>query len=74
MANRWENSGNVTDFNLGGFKVTVDCDCSHEIKRCLLIERKVMSNVDSVLKGKTLFADKGPSCQSYGFSICHVWM
>ena len=44
----------VTNFNLGGFKVIVDCDCSHEIKRCLLMGRKVMTNVDSMLKGKTL--------------------
>ena len=42
----------VLDFILGGSKITADCDCSHEIKRCLLLERKVMTNLDSILKSK----------------------
>ena len=54
--------------------VATDGDCSHEIKRCLLLERKVMSNLDSILKSRQYFANKGASSQSYGFSSGHVWM
>ena len=58
-----------------GSKITADGDCSHEIKRCLLLGRKVMTNLDSILKSKRhYFANKGPSSQSYGFSISRVWM
>ena len=65
----------VADFILGGSKITVDADCSHEIKRCLLLERKLMTNLDSILKKQRhYFANKGPSSQSYGFSSSHVWM
>ena len=52
MGNRWGNSGNSEDFILGGSKVTADGDCSHEIKRCLLLRRKVMTNLDSILKSR----------------------
>ena len=62
----------VTDFILGGFKITADGDCSHEIKRSLLLERKVMTDLDSILKSRHYFANKGPSRQSYGFSSSHV--
>ena len=48
----------VTDFIFLGFKISVDGDCSHEIKRCLLLGRKAMTNLDSILKTETLFADK----------------
>ena len=44
----------VTDFILGGFKITVDGDCSHEIKRCLLLGRKAMTNLDSILKSRDI--------------------
>ena len=44
----------VTDFNLGGYKITVDGDCSHEIKRHLLLGRKVLTNLDSILKSKDI--------------------
>ena len=44
----------VTDLILGGFKITADGDCSHEIKRCLLLGRKVMTNLDSILKGRDI--------------------
>ena len=44
----------VTDFIFGGFKITADGDCSHEIKRCLLLERKAMTNLDSILKGRDI--------------------
>ena len=63
----------VTDFILGGSKITADGDCSHEIKRRLLLGRKAMTNLDSILK-RHYFADKGLSSQSYGFSNDHVWM
>ena len=63
------------DFILGGFKITADGDCSHEIKRCLLLGRKVMTNLDSILKStETLLSNKSPPSQSYGFSSCHIWM
>ena len=64
----------VTDFIWGGSKITADSDCSHEIKRCLLLGRKAMTNLDSILKSRDYFANKGPSSQSYGFSSSHVWM
>ena len=60
----------VRDFIFLGSKITADGDCSHEIKRHLLLGRKVMTNLDSILKSR----DKGPSSQSYGFSSSHVWM
>ena len=50
MAIRWGNSGNSDRLYFLGFKITADGDCSHEIKRCLLLERKVMTNLDSILK------------------------
>ena len=62
----------VTDFILGGSKITADGDCSHAIKRHLLIGRKAMTNLDSTLKSRD-FA-KGTSSQSYGFSSSHVWI
>ena len=52
MGNRWETVETVTDFILGGSKITADGDCSHEIKRRLLFGRKVMTNLDSILKSK----------------------
>ena len=54
--------GTVTDFILGGSKITADVDCSHEIQRHLLLERKVVTNLDSILKNSDIryFADKGP--------------
>ena len=65
----------VTEFILGGSKITADGDYSHEIKRHLLLGRKVMTKLDSILKKqKHYFANKGLSSQSYGFSSSHVWM
>ena len=52
MADRWETVETVSDFILGGSKITADGDCSHETKRCLLLGRKVMTNLDSILKSK----------------------
>ena len=64
----------VADFILGGSKITADVDCSHEIKRCLLLGRKAITNLDSILKSRDYFADKGLSSQGYSFSCGHVWM
>ena len=69
----WEIDGEtvetVLDFIFLGSKITADGDCSHEIKRRLLLGRKVMTNLDS-----RDIANKGPSSQGYGFSSGHVWM
>ena len=62
----------VSDFILGGSKITADGDCSHEIKRCLLLGRKVITNLDNIQR--YYFANKGLSSQGYGFSSGHVWM
>ena len=65
----------MTDFIFLSSKITEDGDCSHEIKRCLLLGRKVRTNLGGILKSRdTNFANKGLSSQSYGFSSCHVWM
>ena len=64
----------VRDFILGGSKITADGDCSHEFKRHLLLGRKAITNLNSILKSRHYFANKGPSSQSYGFSNSHVWM
>ena len=65
----------VSDFIFGSSKITADGDCSHEIKRHLLLGRKVMTNLDRILKSRDIyFANKGLSSQSYGFSSSHVWM
>ena len=67
----------VANFILGGSKITADGDCSHEIKRCLFLGRKVVPNLDSILKSRDitlLYTDKGPSSQGYSFSSSHVWM
>ena len=63
----------VTDFIFWSSKISADGDCSHEIKICLLLGRKVMTNLDSILKGRDI-ANKGPSSQSYGFYSSHIWM
>ena len=74
----WEIDGEavetVIDFILGGSKITADGDRSHEIKGHLFLAWKVMTNLDSILKSRHHFANKGPSSQSYGFSSSHVWM
>ena len=64
----------VTDFIFLGSKITADAACSHESKRCLLLGRKAMTNLDSMLKARHYFANKGPFSQSYGFSSSHVCM
>ena len=69
-----ETVATVADFIFLGSKITADGDCSHEIKRRLLLGKKAMTNLDSILKSRHYFANKGPSSQSYGFSSSHVWM
>ena len=64
----------VTDFIFLDSKITVDGDCSYEIKRPLFLERNAMTNLDIIKKQKHYFADKGPYSQSYGFSSSHVWI
>ena len=65
----------MADFIFGGSKITADGDCSHEIKRRLVLGRKVVTNLDSILKSRdNYFANKGPSSQSCGFSSGHVWV
>ena len=63
-----------TEFVFLGSKITADGDFSHEIKRHLLLGRKATTILDSILKSRHYFADKGLSSQSYGFSSSHVWM
>ena len=63
----------VADFIFWGSKITADGDCRNEIKRCLLLGKKVMTNLDSMLKSRDItLANKDPSSQSYGFSSSHV--
>ena len=70
----WQKEGEtVADFIFLGSKITADGDRIHEIKRCLLLGRKVMTNLDSILKSRDK-VNKGPSSQGYGFSSGHVWM
>ena len=65
----------VTDFILGGSKITANGEYGHEIKRCLILGRKAMTNLDSILKSRDItLPTKGPSSQSYGFSSSQVWM
>ena len=64
----------VTDFISLDSKITADGDCSHEIKNRLLLGRKAMTNLDSILKSRDVTANKSPSSQSSGFSSSHVWM
>ena len=75
----WQRDGEtmetVTDFILGGSKIIADGDWSHEIKRCLLLGREAMTNLDSILKSRDItLPTKVHSSQSYGFSSSHVWI
>ena len=64
----------MTDFIFLDSKITEDSDCSHEIKRGLLLGRRAMTNLDSIIKSREDFADKYPSNQICGFFSSHVWM
>ena len=74
----WEIDGEtgetVSDFIFWGSEITADGDCSRESKRHLLLGRKVMTNIDSILKKRYYFINKGPSSQGYGFSSGHAWV
>ena len=74
----WEIDGEtvemVSDFIFWGSKSTVDGDCSHEIKRRLLLGRKVMTNLDSIFKSRDIALPTKLSSQGYGFSSSHVWI
>ena len=74
----WQMAGEtvetVTDFIFSGSKITADDDCSHEIKRHLLLGRKAVTNTDSVLKSRDITADRGPCGHSWGFPSGHVQM
>ena len=70
-----ENVEILTGFIFFGSKITADGDCSHEIKRCLLLERKAITNPrQHIKKQRHYFANKSPSSQGYGFSSSRVWM
>ena len=78
MENRWETVETVTDFILGGSRITADGDCSHEIKRCLLLGRKAMTNLDSILKSRDItLPTKVPLVKAMVFPIvmygCESW-
>jgi len=76
----WEIDGEavetMSDFIFLGSRITADSDCSHEMKRRLLLGRKIMTNLDSLLKSRDInyFVNKGPSSQGYGFSSGHIWI
>ena len=70
MGKQWKT---VADFIFLGSKINADGDSNHEMKRCLLLGRKVMTNLDSILKSRDCFVNKGLSSQGYGFSSGHVW-
>ena len=74
MAKRRGKVETVTEFTFLGSRITVDSDCSHEIKRCLLLGRKAMTNLDSIVKNRHHFANKDRYGQSYGSSSSYVWM
>ena len=81
MTNNWETMETVAGLIFLGSKITADVDCSHEIKICLLLGRKAMTNLDSILRSRditlttfTFTLTKDPSSQGYGFSSSHVWM
>ena len=71
----WQIDGETMEtLVFGGSKITADSDCSHEIKRCLLLERKAMIYLDSILKSRDISFNKDPPSQGYCFSCGHVWM
>ena len=73
----WKIDGEtVGDFILGGSKITADGDCSHEIKRYLLLGRRPMTNLDHIFfkKQRHYFTNKAPSSEGYGFFSSHIWM
>ena len=74
MAIDGETVETVADLIFVGSKITVDGDCSHEMKRCLLLGRKVMTNLDSILKSRDIILPTKVHLESYSFSSSHVWI
>ena len=74
LVNRWGNNGNSEGFIFLSSKITADGDCSHEIKRCLFLGRKAMTNLDSILKSRDITLPTKGHSQSYCFSSSFVWM
>ena len=74
----WEIDGETVEtasrLYFWGLQITADGDCSHEIKRCLLLGRKVMTNLDSIFKSRDITSPTKVHSQGYGFSCGHVWM
>ena len=70
MGKQWKQCQTI----FGGIKITADGNCHHEIKRRLLLRRKVMTNLDSIFKSRDTACQKGPSSQGYGFSSGYLWM
>ena len=72
----WQIDGEAMEINfiLGGSKITADGDCSHEIKRHLLLGRKVMTNLDNIFKSRDITLPTKVRSQSYGFSSSHICM
>ena len=74
----WEIDGEtaetVSDFILGGSEITADCHCSHEIKRCLLLGRKAMTNLDSILKSRDITLPTNVHLVKISFFSSHIWM
>ena len=74
----WQREGKkvetVTNFLFLGFKITADNDCSYEIRRYSILGMKIMTNLDSALKSRHHFANKGPHSQSHGLSSSHAWI
>ena len=75
MGNKWRNSGNSVRLYVLASKITADGDCSHEMKICLLLGRKVMTNLDSILKSRDITSPtKVHLVKAMVFSSSHVWM
>ena len=75
MANRWETVDTVANFIFLGSKITADGDCSHEIKRCLLLGRKVMTNLDGILKSRDItLSTKVHLVEAMVFPVVMLWM
>ena len=74
MANRWGNSGNCEYFIFGGSKITADGDCNREIKRRLLLVRKAMTNLDSIIRSRDITLLTKVHVVKAGFSGSHIWM
>ena len=78
MTNRWGSNGNSDRFYFLGSRITADGDCSHEIKRCLLLGRKAMTNLDSILKSRVItLPTKVPLVKAMVFPVvmygCEIW-